>query len=79
LELWSPRVSWVAGGTPDIAPKVHAGQLVRELARMTGGDGGGRADLAEAGGKDPSRLDQALGHLPKLVGRLLSGDGGKAS
>ncbi|MEE9123533.1 MAG: alanine--tRNA ligase, partial [candidate division NC10 bacterium] len=73
------RVSWVAGGTPDIAPKVHAGQLVRELARMTGGDGGGRADLAEAGGKDPSRLDQALGHLPKLVGRLLSGDGGKAS
>jgi alanyl-tRNA synthetase len=73
------RVGWVAGGTPDIVPKVHAGQLVRELARMTGGDGGGRADLAEAGGKDPSRVDQALGAVPNLVGRLLSGEGGKAS
>lgn len=73
------RVAWVAGITPDIVPRVHAGKLVREMARMTGGDGGGRADLAEAGGKDPSRIDHALGHVPELVRQLLGEDGGKAS
>ncbi len=72
------RVGWVAGGTTDIVPRVHAGRLVRELARITEGEGGGRADLAEAGGKDPSRLDQALDQVPSLVGRLLSAEGGKA-
>ena len=66
------RVGWVAGVTGDIVPRVHAGQLVRELARMTGGEGGGRADLAEAGGKDPSRLDHALAQVPSLIRRLLS-------
>jgi alanyl-tRNA synthetase len=65
--------------TPDIVPRVHAGKLVREMARMTGGEGGGRADLAEAGGKDPSRLDHALGHVPELVRQLLGEDGGKGS
>lgn len=73
------RVAWVAGITPDIVPRVHAGKLVREMARMTGGEGGGRADLAEAGGKDPSRLDHALGHVPELVRQLLGEDGGKGS
>ena len=65
------KVAWVAGVTADIIKRVHAGHLVRELARVTGGDGGGRADLAEAGGKDPSKLDQALDQLPSLLRRLL--------
>ncbi len=73
------RVAWVAAITPDIVPRVHAGKLVREMARMTGGEGGGRADLAEAGGKDPSRLDHALGQVPELVRQLLGEDGGKGS
>ncbi|MFQ5657394.1 MAG: DHHA1 domain-containing protein, partial [Candidatus Methylomirabilales bacterium] len=73
------RVAWVAGVTADVAPRVHAGHVVRELARMTGGDGGGRADMAEAGGKDPSRLDHALGQVPALVRRLATGGGGKKS
>jgi alanyl-tRNA synthetase len=70
--LMDNRVGWVVGVTGDIVPRVHAGHLVRELARMTGGEGGGRADLAEAGGKDPSRLDQALAQVPNLIRRLLS-------
>lgn len=67
------KVSWVAGVTTDMTHQVHAGRLVRELAKVTGGEGGGRADLAEAGGKDPSKLDQALGQVPSLLRRLLQG------
>jgi alanyl-tRNA synthetase len=65
------KVGWVAGVTADITKRVHAGRLVRELAKVTEGEGGGRADLAEAGGKDPSKLDQALGQVPSLLRRLL--------
>ena len=46
--------------TPDLQARIHAGQLVRRLARIVDGGGGGRPDLAEAGGKDPGRLDEAL-------------------
>jgi alanyl-tRNA synthetase len=46
--------------TDDLKGRLPAGDLVRELAKIIGGGGGGRPDLAEAGGKDPSRLDEAL-------------------
>ena len=77
--LVNNRVGWVAGVTADTIARVHAGRLVRELARMTGGEGGGRADLAEAGGKDPSRFDHALSQVPGLVRRLLNGEAGQPS
>jgi alanyl-tRNA synthetase len=65
------RVNWVAMVTPDLTSKLHAGKLVKEVAAITGGSGGGRADLAEAGGKDPGMLDQALAQVPELVKRLM--------
>ena len=65
------RVSWVAMVTPDLTSRLHAGKLIKEVAAITGGSGGGRADLAEAGGKDPERLDQALSKVPEIVKRLL--------
>ncbi len=65
------KVGWVAGVTTDMTKRVHAGHLIRELARVTEGEGGGRADLAEAGGKDPSKLDHALSQIPSLLRRLL--------
>jgi alanyl-tRNA synthetase len=66
----SPRV--VVAVAPEAAARgLHAGQLVRALAERLGGAGGGRANLAEAGGKDAAALDGALAELPELVRRQL--------
>jgi len=55
------KVSLLAAVTPDLVKRgVKAGDCVREAVKLVGGGGGGRPDLAEAGGKDPSQLDAAL-------------------
>ncbi len=54
------NVSIVSGVTKDLTAKVHAGKLVGAIAQAVGGKGGGRPDMAEAGGKDPSALPKAL-------------------
>lgn len=66
------RVQWLAAVTPDLSPTLHAGKLVQEVAKITGGSGGGKADLAEAGGKDPDKLDQAIAQVAEIVRRLLA-------
>jgi len=66
------RVGWVAAVTPDLTSRLHAGKLIKEVASITGGSGGGRADLAEAGGKNPDELDRALRLVPELVKRFLA-------
>ena len=43
-----------------VAKGIHAGQIVKEVAKVCGGGGGGRPDMAQAGGKDASKLDEAL-------------------
>ena len=45
----------------------HAGNIVREVAKICGGNGGGRPDFAMAGAKDQSKLDDALAAVPELV------------
>jgi alanyl-tRNA synthetase len=47
---------------------VHAGNLIREVAQMVGGGGGGRPDMAQAGGKNPDALPAALEKVYDLVG-----------
>jgi len=51
---------------------VKAGQIVKELAPMVGGGGGGRPDFAEAGGKQPEKIDEMLKAAESVVARLLS-------
>ncbi|MEW6321428.1 MAG: alanine--tRNA ligase [Acidobacteriota bacterium] len=66
------KVAMVAAVTPDLARKAPAGQLVKRLAPLVGGGGGGRADFAEAGGRDPGRIPEMLQEARKLVEALLS-------
>ncbi len=54
------KVTLIAGVTPDLTAKVKAGELVNHVAQQVGGKGGGRADMAQAGGTDPAGLPAAL-------------------
>jgi alanyl-tRNA synthetase len=63
------KVSLVAAVSKDLMKRFPAGRLVQEIARMVGGGGGGRPDLAQAGGKDASKLDEALGAVAGWVER----------
>jgi alanyl-tRNA synthetase len=65
------KVALIAGVTKDLTAKVHAGKLIQQLAKQVGGSGGGRPDLAEAGGKDTSALKSALQSIPSLLEPLL--------
>jgi alanyl-tRNA synthetase len=61
------KVALVVAVTPDLATKLKAGDIIKEIAPMVGGTGGGRPDFAQAGGKDPSKLDAALAHVASMV------------
>jgi len=65
------KVALIAGVTKDLTAKIHAGKLIQALARQVGGSGGGRPDLAEAGGKDTTALKSALLSVPSLLEPLL--------
>ena len=65
------KVALITAVTKDLIPKLHAGKIVQELAKLVGGSGGGRPDLAEAGGKDTSGIENALQSIYPLLDRLL--------
>jgi len=64
-------VSVIAGVTKGVGGKVHAGKLADIVGKAVGGKGGGRPDMAEAGGKDPSALDKALDQVYSDVEGML--------
>jgi len=69
------KVVLVAGVTPDLVERgVHAGNWVSEVAGVVGGGGGGRADMAQAGGRDPSKLEEALQHARQHLLQVLSAE-----
>jgi len=65
------KISLVAGVTEDKTSVIKAGDLVKMVAEQVGGKGGGRADMAQAGGNDPSKLDSALESVPKWIESIL--------
>ena len=67
------KVSLVAGVTKDSTDRVQAGPLVNYVAEQVGGKGGGRPDMAQAGGNDASRIDQALESVPDWINEKLGG------
>jgi len=65
------KVSLVAGVTSDLTAKVKAGELVNYVAQQVGGKGGGRADMAQAGGTKPDELPKALGSVKDWVAQRI--------
>ncbi len=65
------KVAIIAGVTPGLTKRIQAGKLVGAVAKFVGGSGGGRPDIAEAGGKDQSQIDAALQAAPNIVAELL--------
>jgi len=66
------KVAIIAGVTPELSRRLQAGKLVGAVAKIVGGSGGGKSEIAEAGGKDQSQIDAALQAAPKIVADLLS-------
>jgi alanyl-tRNA synthetase len=64
---------FVAAVTPDLVERgLRASSLISQVAKTVGGGGGGRPTMAQAGGRDPDRLDEALALVPKVVREFLS-------
>jgi alanyl-tRNA synthetase len=65
------KVALITAVTKDLTSRLHAGKIAQELAKLVGGSGGGKPDLAEAGGKDTSSIEKAIGHVYPLLDSLL--------
>jgi len=66
------KVALIAGVTPALTKRIQAGKLVGVVAKLVGGSGGGKPDLAEAGGKDQAQIEGALKAAPGIVAHLLA-------
>ena len=65
------KVAMIAGVTPGLVKRIEAGKLVGVVAKIVGGSGGGKPEIAEAGGKDQSQIDAALSAAAGIVGEML--------
>jgi len=66
------KVAIIAGVTPALTKRIQAGKLVGAVAKLVGGSGGGKPEIAEAGGKDQAQIDAALKAVPSLAADLLA-------
>ncbi len=66
------KVQIVVSVTADLTARVKAGQIVKEIAPIVGGAGGGRPDFAEAGGKQPEKIDEMLEASQAVLAKILA-------
>ncbi len=66
------KVQIVVSVTPDLVGRIKAGRIVKEIAPIVGGGGGGRPDFAEAGGRQPEKIDEMLEAAEAIVAKLVS-------
>ncbi len=66
-DLGDNKVALLVAVTSDLASRANAGDIIKQIAPIVGGTGGGRADFAQAGGRDPGKLDAALDRVAELV------------
>jgi len=66
------KVAIIAGVTPGLTKRIQAGKLVGAIAKLVGGSGGGKPEIAEAGGKDQAQIDATLQSAPGIVADLLA-------
>lgn len=69
------KVFLLAGVTDDLTKRLHAGHLIREIAAVVGGNGGGRPDMAQAGGSRPEKLTEAFDVARRIIQERLEGRG----
>jgi alanyl-tRNA synthetase len=68
VAVCAEKPNFVAMVTPDLVARgYNAGNIIREAAKVTGGGGGGKPDIAQAGGKDVSKIPEALAAARKMV------------
>jgi alanyl-tRNA synthetase len=66
------KVSLCVGVTKDLTDRVKAGDIVKQVAPIVGGGGGGRPDMAQAGGKNPEKLPEAIDKAPEIIAGMLA-------
>ena len=66
-DLGENKAALLVAVTPDLAQNIKAGDIIKQIAPIVGGTGGGRPDFAQAGGRDASKLDEALDRIASLV------------
>ena len=67
------KVTLLTAVTKDLLDRVNANALINKLAPIVGGKGGGKPDLAQAGGKDPDKLNEAIEHAPQALREVVGG------
>jgi len=71
------KASLISVVTDDLVTRgIHAGNIVRDVAKFVDGGGGGKPHLAQAGGKDPEKIPEALSHVPDIVRSMIGGQEG---
>ncbi len=69
------KVMLLAGVTDDLIKKIKAGDIVKQIAPIVDGGGGGKPQMAQAGGKNPAKIDEALKEAENLIEQKLGGIG----